>query len=109
MSDHELIEVNGVPYLARGWMNGITAPIGTILGPNGLDEHLTVVQTEPNRVRLAHSRVTDFQKLGKEPNSVCEHGFITDRIRSGARKARMEVATHGALHPVRRGRHSRRR
>lgn len=75
---YELVVVDGRQYLARGWMNGITAPVGTILGPNNIGENLTVVESEPNRVRLAHTRPDDFTRMTSEPRSVREHVLIVD-------------------------------
>lgn len=78
MSEHELVTVDGRPYLARGWMNGISASVGTILGPNSLGENLTVVESEPHRVRLAHTRPDDFTRMEQTPRSVREHELILD-------------------------------
>lgn len=69
----EVVLVDERPYLARGWMNGITAPIGTVLGPNAVGEYLTVVQVEENRVRLAHSRTEDLVGIPPGARSVCEY------------------------------------
>lgn len=75
----EVVVVDGRPYLARGWMHGISAPVGTILGPNGIGEHLTVVESEPNRVRLAHSRPDDFARVTMDARSVREHRIQLER------------------------------
>jgi len=72
----EVVVVNGRPYLARGWMHGITAPVGTVLGPNMAGENLTVVESEAGRVRLAHSRVEDFNEVPLDVRSVREHHII---------------------------------
>lgn len=74
----ELVVVDGRQYFARGWMNGISAPVGTILGPNDLGENLTVVESEPDRVKLAHTRPDDFLRMTSEPRSVREHVLIVD-------------------------------
>lgn len=80
----ELVIVDGRQYLARGWIKGISCPVGTILGPNNFNEFLTVVEseTEPNRVRVAHSRPDDFSRMTKDARSVCEHGLMAEsRVR----------------------------
>lgn len=75
---NEPITVNGRTYLARGWLNGVSAPVGTILGPTYSNEYLTVVESEPHRVRVAHTRIEDYREMGKSPRSVCEHRLIVD-------------------------------
>jgi hypothetical protein len=73
MQTEQFTASNGRTYLARGWLNGINAPVGTILGPNTFDEYLTVVAVEPGRVRVAHTRPEDFKDLQMDTRSVCEH------------------------------------
>ena len=76
MGKRDLVTVDGRQYITRGWMNGISAPIGTVLGPNAIGEHMTVVETEPHRVRLAHSRPDDFTRIEPDSRSIYEHHFI---------------------------------
>jgi len=75
-------------YLARGYLNRMSAPIGTILGPNTMGEFLTVVENDilMDRVRVAHSRPEDFRDMVADSRSVCEHRMIVDaRQKMGVR------------------------
>lgn len=85
----DIVVVDGRQYLARGWLNRVSAPVGTLLGPNAIGEHMVVIEDDVpmDRVRVAHARPDDFTRLPGQPRSVLEHNLIVQNRFGGRREA----------------------
>lgn len=61
--------------IVRGWLNGTTAEVGTVFGPNIDDEFFTVKEVDiaGNRVLLRRARIEDMTfSQGHIPRSLTE-------------------------------------